>query len=273
MNPAKKKIGLVLSGGGAKGAYEAGVWAALEQLGLTGYIDGIIGTSVGALNAVLFDTCDTLTSKEIWVNLKESDLLHVDKGVLYLLLAGPLYYMVRSSVWGLMLGGVFSQKRLEEILKQNVDFRKSRRSLYAVCTHTPNLSVSEVFCLAEHAPDIRRKIVLASCALPLIYKGFFGVRINGAGFLDGGLTDNTPRMKLRAQGWRQTITVFLTDQPEPDKLSSDRNIDIIPSESLGRFVNGTLRADPAKQKHDYELGIRDTLVLKDRLLKMASAVE
>ena len=51
-----KKIGLVLSGGGAKGAYEIGVWRALEVLEVTDLIDGIIGTSVGALNAVLLDT-------------------------------------------------------------------------------------------------------------------------------------------------------------------------------------------------------------------------
>lgn len=269
---AQKKIGLVLSGGGAKGAYEAGVWAGLNQLGLTGSIDGIIGSSVGALNAVLFDTCDLETAKDIWLNLKENDLLHVDLTSFYAMLLNPAYALFRASIWGILLGGCFSQKRLEEIMKNNVDFRKSKRTLYAVCTHAADLNVSEVFCLAEHAPDIRRKIVLASSALPGIYKGVFGTKINGTGYLDGGISDNTPKMKLRAQGWRQTITVWLTNEPDSTLLSDDGNIDIIPSKSLGGFLNGTIKVSKKKQRSDYELGLKDTLRMKARLLKMAESV-
>jgi len=43
---------LVLSGGGAKGAFEAGVLAACQQVGLT--FDVISGSSIGGVNAVLF---------------------------------------------------------------------------------------------------------------------------------------------------------------------------------------------------------------------------
>ena len=47
----EKKTALVLSGGGARGAYEAGVWQALTELGIK--IDIITGTSVGAINAAM----------------------------------------------------------------------------------------------------------------------------------------------------------------------------------------------------------------------------
>ena len=47
----KVKLGLVLSGGGSKGAYEIGVYKALKKLGKKPNI--ITGTSVGALNGVL----------------------------------------------------------------------------------------------------------------------------------------------------------------------------------------------------------------------------
>ena len=49
-------IGLVLSGGGAKGAYQAGVWKAMCELGLARRVRAISGTSVGALNAAAFAT-------------------------------------------------------------------------------------------------------------------------------------------------------------------------------------------------------------------------
>lgn len=47
-------IGLVLSGGGAKGSYEVGVWKAICELGLQSRITAFSGTSVGGLNAALF---------------------------------------------------------------------------------------------------------------------------------------------------------------------------------------------------------------------------
>lgn len=43
-----KEYGLVLEGGGAKGAYQIGAWKALREAGVK--LKGIAGTSVGALN-------------------------------------------------------------------------------------------------------------------------------------------------------------------------------------------------------------------------------
>lgn len=45
---------LVLSGGGAKGAYQVGVWKAMTELGIAKDICVISGTSVGGINAALF---------------------------------------------------------------------------------------------------------------------------------------------------------------------------------------------------------------------------
>ncbi len=59
-------LGLVLSGGGAKGAYEVGVWQALEEAGIASNITAISGTSVGALNAALFATRPEAAEK-LWL--------------------------------------------------------------------------------------------------------------------------------------------------------------------------------------------------------------
>lgn len=48
-----KKIGLVLTGGGGRGAYHIGVWKALTETKLDRYVSAVSGTSVGGLNAVL----------------------------------------------------------------------------------------------------------------------------------------------------------------------------------------------------------------------------
>ena len=59
-------FGLVLSGGGAKGAYEVGVWKALEDYGITDDITVISGTSVGALNAALFACSNAGEAEKLW---------------------------------------------------------------------------------------------------------------------------------------------------------------------------------------------------------------
>ena len=61
-----ENIGLVLSGGGAKGAYQVGVWKAMEEYGLTDNVKIASGTSVGALNAALFANVSTTKAEQLW---------------------------------------------------------------------------------------------------------------------------------------------------------------------------------------------------------------
>lgn len=61
-----QNIGLVLSGGGAKGAYQVGVWKAMEEYGLTNKVKAASGTSVGALNATLFANVTTTKAQQLW---------------------------------------------------------------------------------------------------------------------------------------------------------------------------------------------------------------
>ena len=76
-------IGLVLGGGGAKGAYQAGVWKELHNIQVplpdgshrpaADFIGGIIGSSVGSLNAMLFAACTPEQVYDVWKNLKRED--------------------------------------------------------------------------------------------------------------------------------------------------------------------------------------------------------
>ncbi len=61
-------LGLVLSGGGAKGAYEVGVWQALHEAELAGDITAVSGTSIGAVNAALFASWpDPKGAERLWL--------------------------------------------------------------------------------------------------------------------------------------------------------------------------------------------------------------
>ena len=64
-------LGLVLSGGGAKGAYEVGVWQVFEETGVASNVTAISGTSVGAINAALFATRPE-AAEAIWLENMET---------------------------------------------------------------------------------------------------------------------------------------------------------------------------------------------------------
>ena len=83
-----KEYGLVLEGGGAKGAYQIGAWKALKEAGVK--IKGIAGTSVGALNGALICMDDFENAKNIWESIAYSKVMKVDDIQMGELLQGNL---------------------------------------------------------------------------------------------------------------------------------------------------------------------------------------
>ena len=75
-----KEYGLVLEGGGAKGAYQIGAWKALKEAGVE--LKGIAGTSVGALNGALICMGDLEKAERLWENISYSKIMSVDDGVM-----------------------------------------------------------------------------------------------------------------------------------------------------------------------------------------------
>ena len=70
------KRALVLTGGGSRGAYEIGVWQALDALGVR--FDGAYGTSIGALNAALFAQGDLEGAVALWSNITVKQIMAVE---------------------------------------------------------------------------------------------------------------------------------------------------------------------------------------------------
>ena len=71
-----RRYGIVLEGGGARGAYQIGAWKALKEAGIQ--IQGAAGTSVGALNGALICMDDFETAEKIWENIRYSQVMDVD---------------------------------------------------------------------------------------------------------------------------------------------------------------------------------------------------
>ena len=71
-----KEYGLVLDGGGARGAYQIGAWKALKEAGVK--ISAVAGTSVGALNGALICMDDMEKAEKIWSEMEFSRVMSVD---------------------------------------------------------------------------------------------------------------------------------------------------------------------------------------------------
>ena len=71
-----KEYGLVLSGGGTKGAFEIGVWQALREMKIE--TPCVIGTSVGALNAAVIAQNDFDKALDFWSNLTINQVLNLN---------------------------------------------------------------------------------------------------------------------------------------------------------------------------------------------------
>lgn len=66
--------GIVFCGGGAKGAYQIGVWKRLRELGFEERIRGVSGASVGALNSLLFAQGDLELARDVWKDIRQEDI-------------------------------------------------------------------------------------------------------------------------------------------------------------------------------------------------------
>ena len=71
-----KPYGLILAGGGAKGAYQTGAWRALRELGIS--FEAIAGVSIGAINGALIAQGDYDRAVELWSNAEVTSGIHIE---------------------------------------------------------------------------------------------------------------------------------------------------------------------------------------------------
>ena len=238
----EREYGLVLSGGGAKGAFEIGVWRWLERTGLIRKIKGISGTSVGALNSILFSCTDLEEAEEIWRSIRQDDLTHVNRESLKRAAQAVLKTMTLTALnpaslsmivkdWLPLVGETFfTQKKLNEIADRVLEDSFPEDRIVFSCLARQSLQEqteppaelflgtfhnADYYCLNGRKKGEISRIVLASAALPLVYGS---IRINHFEYRDGGCRDNTPYMPLVKSGFKKLIVVHLAERKREDPV-------------------------------------------------------
>jgi NTE family protein len=249
--------GLVLEGGGAKGAYHVGAYKALKELGVE--IGGIAGTSIGALNGAILIQGDLDKLEDIWINTKSSDLFNIDEKAItnlktFNLQEINLPYLLNVSKEILSNRGLDTSKiraLLEEYIDEDV-IRKSKLDFGIVTVNLTDLKPMEL--LLEDIPEGKLvDYLLASANLPAFKQETY----DGKKFLDGGFHDNLPIGVLVKKGYTdfiavRTFGIGIVKKPKNKKL----NITYIqPVEQLG----GLLDFNKEQSERDMLLGYYDTM--------------
>lgn len=253
----QSRIGLVFAGGGGKGAYQIGVWKALEELGIAQRVEAVAGTSVGALNAALFAQGDYSLAENVWRGISSVDVLHLPKEKL-IDLVGKITIYLTTHQHGKILSyfiesGLFSRMGLMRVINETLCNRRLRTRnmrFYANCSRLClRLFRAEYFSL--HGCDLAhvRRVLLASSAIPGV---FAQESINGATYCDGYFTDNTPVKSVYKDGCNLIIVVFLSrdDWINPADYPGAIFIPIMPRDDPGGLFTGVMRFDRIQEKID-----------------------
>lgn len=180
------KLALVFSGGGARGAYQIGVWDALHQRNIDRQIVSVYGTSVGAINGAAFVQGDIGLAKEIWKMLSYEKVF---KNV------PPRRSILKSRDYLNWIRNAIKEKGinvdpLKKILFESLDEDLIRKSPLDFGLVTYDLTHRRARYLKKSDIPYGRLIdyVIASSTFPV----FQAHRIADTDYMDGGIYDNRP---------------------------------------------------------------------------------
>ena len=247
----EKEYGLVLAGGGTKGAYEVGIWKALCEMGIN--VTSIVGASIGALNGALFLQNNFEETVKMYENIKIDNIMKVEgvdanKNIFDL-----------SNIFN--LAADYTKQKgidntpLREMIRKYVDMDKLYNSpidfglvTYSVKNKTP----LQVF-KNEIPKEKMENYLLASSCFPI----FKPQIINGEEYYDGGLYDNIPSNMLIEKGYKNIIIADIAGVGFSKKtVNKDIYVKVISSsEDLG----GTFEFNHERILNNIKLGYLDTM--------------
>ena len=251
-----REYGLVLEGGGARGAYQIGVWMALRQAGIS--IKAIAGASVGALNGALICMDDVEKARTLWENIRYSQVMNMEDEVMEKLYPFRLRNLPLVLKEGLRILGSrgFDIGPLQKLIEENIDEEKIRGCgcpLYmTACSLTDwKPLVMEVSKIPEG--ELAQMLMASSYLL-----GFKQKPLGGKYYLDGAYCNNVPVDVLIQEGFRDIIVIriygFGVDTEKRLQVREGvRLYHICPKEELG----GILEFDSKRTRRNLRLGYRD----------------
>lgn len=278
MQPAgKDRLAIVLSGGGAKGAYEAGVIKYLreelpESIQKNINFDIISGVSVGGINCSLMAGLNhrpELQGKrlsEVWAGLKIDGIYRMhwrDLKKLPQFAFGIRKSKIRDVSKKMRIGGLFDTTPLEELVRREIDWDGLRQNIRSGNVKALALNATHVQSGKTHIfvdrfegglppwstdssiealpVEIGPQHALASAAIPWIFPA---VNIDGQIYCDGSVKSNTPLSPALRLGAKKIFVIGLAPEihEEDEKTHYEEHVAAYPSALflLGKLFNGLM---------------------------------
>jgi NTE family protein len=187
--PADAPAALILSGGGAKGAWEAGVAAALIERGLP--LRLVAGSSAGALNAAMVADGRLDRLQGLWRTVTREQVYTLRPSVVFAgLLPGFLTLLALDRA-----GSLLDPAPLRALITEAIDLDRIRASSVELLVVATDLARYD-----KRAFDNRTVSVDALMAATAMPGAFPPVRVDGVPLVDGGLTGRAPVLEALALG-------------------------------------------------------------------------
>lgn len=243
---------LVLSGGGAKGAYQMGVWKALKKLKIK--FDIVTGTSIGAINGMLYVQNNYYKCLNLWNNI-DFDVLFDDFKI-------EENKAILDNYINKILSGGIDTTKMKNILYQIYNPKKLYNSKIKYGIVTYNLSDNKVLYAtkANTNPKKLKEYILASATCFPIFKP---TKIGTDNYIDGGYYDNMPINLAIDMGATEVIAVDLEAIGVTKKVKNENiNIKYIRPTSK---LDSLLMFENKKVKRMIKLGYNDTMKFYNKL--------
>lgn len=185
------KRALILSGGGARGAFQVGVMKYLNEINWTP--DLICGTSVGALNAVAYGSGMSIDQMiRLWQTYRRKRMFRV-----------TLPILIRSLQSRTRFSPMSDTRPLKKLLEENINIDALRNTTPEIIISTLNMITGQIEYFNQHA--IKIKHIMAASAIP----GLFGWQyIDNVPYWDAGLMVNTPIAPALKRDAKEIIVVL-----------------------------------------------------------------
>ena len=276
-HPPFECTALLLQGGGALGAYQAGVYQALSEAGLEP--DWVAGISIGAFNAAIIAgnapkdrlprlrefwesiTADTFqytppTLKSLFTqNTVQHQALNFISSIQTIVKGIPGFFSPRTMTpWLDMTGSVgatsyYDFSELKGTLERLIDFDRLNNDTTRLSMGAVNVRSGNFTDFDNKKQLIKAEHVMASGALP---PGFPAVEIDGEFYWDGGLISNTPLQWLVENDIYLDTLVFQVDLWSADGAFPQNMADVLTREKDIQFSSRT-RANTDRFKEQHEL--------------------
>ena len=178
------KIGLMLGGGGAFGAYQVGVIKALIEEDILPQIKVMSGTSIGAINIVMLMADLTIDQiEELWENIN-NEVIYKNKNPYFknpeksLVNVGPLYELLTSDL--------STEKVKNSEIRGYATLKKLKSPKIS---QQINYFAGEKTCILINAAKNPFQVVKGSASVPML---FGSTKIGDSYYVDGGMVDNNP---------------------------------------------------------------------------------